>query len=128
MLWRLLDLARVDADILLQRAERVQFRAAEDRVAGRGLGPVGRGGPSRAGVQDDALVEPVGGGGGGAGGSDDAAAVGEEGDGEGRPGVEVLADEEVAVVEGGGGEADEELVGLWGGVGDFGDLETGDEG
>lgn len=70
-------------------------------------------------------MQPGGGGGGGAGGDDDAAAVGEEGDVEGRAGVEVLADEEVAVVEGGGGEADEEFVGLRGGVGDFGYLETG---
>lgn len=42
---------------------------------------------------------------------DGAVAVGEEGVGEGDAWVEVLADEEVAVVEGGGVEADEEFLG-----------------
>lgn len=42
---------------------------------------------------------------------DGAVAVGEEGVGEGNAWVEVLADEEVAVVEGGGIEADEEFLG-----------------
>ena len=37
---------------------------------------------------------------------------------EGDAGVEVLADEEVAVVEGAGVEADEEFAGSWGGFGD----------
>ncbi len=72
-------------------------------------------------------MQPAGGGRGGAGGDYDAAPVGEEGDGEGRTRVEVLADEEVAVVKGGGCEADEEFVGFGGGLGDFCNLETGVE-
>jgi hypothetical protein len=80
----------------------VRLRAAEDRVAARCFGPVGRVGPACAWVQDDALVEPLfrcr------AGRCDKTDAVGEEGDAEGSAGVEVLADEEVAVVEGGGCE------------------------
>lgn len=73
-------------------------------------------------------MQPGGGGCGGAGRDDVAAAVGEEGDVEGRAGVEVLADEEVAVVEGGGGEADEEVVGSGCGGGDGGELEAVGEG
>ena len=65
--------------------------------------------PAGSRRQDDALIVVRLCRGGGAGGSDDADAVGAEGDGEGRPGVEVLADEEVAVVEGEGGDANEEL-------------------
>jgi hypothetical protein len=45
---------------------------------------------------------------------------------EGDARVEVLADEEVAVVEGGGGEFDEELVWAGGGEGDGVELEAGD--
>lgn len=41
---------------------------------------------------------------------DDSDAVGEEGDAEGRAGVEVLADEEVAVVEGRGADCDDGLL------------------
>lgn len=63
-------------------------------------------------------MQPGEGGRGGAGGDDVAAAVGEEGDGEGCAGVEFLADEEVAVVEGCGGDFDEEVVGAGGGVRD----------
>ncbi len=132
MLGRFLELGGGDADELLQRAERVEFCAAQDGVraggaGGRvGFGAVGRGGPARAGVQDDAFVQPGGGGGRGAGGDDGAAAVGEEGHVEGGAGVEVLADEEVAVVERGGVHADEDFVGLGGGVGDLGYLETGE--
>lgn len=48
-------------------------------------------------------MQPGFGGGGAARRDDGAAAVGEEGHVEGRARVEVLADEEVAVVEGGGG-------------------------
>lgn len=65
-------------------------------------------------------MQPGARGGGGAGGGDEAAAVGEEGDGEGGAGVEVLPDEEVAVVEGCGGDLDDEIVGA--GVG-FGDVD-----
>jgi len=49
-------------------------------------------------------------GGGCAGGGDDADAVCEEGNAEGCAWVQVLADEEVAVVERGGGEGYEGLV------------------
>ena len=59
-------------------------------------------------------------------GGDGAVAVGEERGGEGDAWVEGLADEEVAVVEGGGGEADEELLWAWGGDGDGVELEAGD--
>jgi hypothetical protein len=48
-------------------------------------------------------------------GGDGAVAVGEEGRSKRDGGVEVLADEEVAVIEGGGGEFDEELAGSRGG-------------
>ena len=64
------------------------------------------------------------GGGRAAEGDDDAGAVGEKGVGEGDGGVEVLADEEVAVVEGDGGDFDEELAGAWGGLGDGVELEA----
>ncbi len=59
-----------------------------------------------------------------AGGCDDAAAVGEQRDGECDARVEVLADEEVAVVECGGGEVDDEFVRL-GGWGREGDVREG---
>lgn len=52
-------------------------------------------------------------------------AVGEEWVREGDVGVQVLADEEVAVVEGCGVEADEELAGPGGGKGDVGELKAG---
>jgi hypothetical protein len=54
--------------------------------------------PACAGVQQDALVEPLFRGGGGTGGGYEADAVGEEGDAEGCAWVEVLANEEVAMV------------------------------
>jgi hypothetical protein len=58
--------------------------------------------PAGAGVEDDALVEPLFCT--GAGRCDESDAVGEERDAEGCARVQVLADEEVAVVEGGGCE------------------------
>lgn len=61
----------------------------------------------------------------GPGADDGAVAVGEERVCEGDGRVEVLADEEVAVVEGCGVEADEELAGAGGGEGDVGELEAG---
>lgn len=70
-----------------------------------GLGEGGRGGPAE--------------------GDDDARGVREERGGEGDGGVEVLADEEVAVVEGNGGDFDEELAGAWGWLGDGVELEAG---
>tara|TARA_R110002060_G_scaffold75865_1_gene85791 strand:- start:255 stop:452 length:198 start_codon:yes stop_codon:yes gene_type:complete len=53
-------------------------------------------------------------------------AVSEEGGGEGGRGVEGLSEEEVAVIEGGGVDCYEEVVGAWGGVWDVFDLEAGD--
>jgi len=50
-------------------------------------------------------------------------AVSEEGGGEGGRGVEGLSEEEVAVIEGGGVDCYEEVVGAWGGVWDVFDLE-----
>lgn len=67
--------------------------------------------PACARVEEDAFSGPLLGGGGGPRGCDDADAVGEEGDAEGSARVEVLADEEVAVVEGGGGEGYDGLGG-----------------
>lgn len=69
------------------------------------------------------MEQGLGGGGGRGGavaaeGGDGAVAVGEERVGEGDARVEVLADEEVAVVEGAGREFDEELAGAGGGDGD----------
>ena len=58
--------------------------------------------PAGARVEDDALVEPLCCG--GAGRCDEPNAVGEERDAEGCAWVQVLADEEVTVVEGGGCE------------------------
>lgn len=69
-------------------------------------------------------MQPGLGGGGAAGGDDVAAAVGEEGHGEGGAGVELLSDEDVAVVEGCGGDLDDEVVGFGGGVGDVDEFET----
>ena len=60
--------------------------------------------PARSWIEYDAFSLPFLGGGGRASGCDEADSVGEEGHAEGGAGVEVLADEEVAVVEGGGGE------------------------
>jgi hypothetical protein len=60
--------------------------------------------PACTGVQQDALIEPVFGGGGVTGGGYEADAVCEEGDAEGCAWVEVLAYEEVAVVQGCGCE------------------------
>lgn len=62
--------------------------------------------------------------GGPAEGDDDARGVREERGGEGDGGVEVLADEEVAVVEGDGGDFDEELAGAGGGLRDGVELEA----
>ena len=90
--------------MISQRACRVGLCAAQNCVASGCFGAVRGVFPARAGVEDDALVEPFLCGGGGAGRCDGADAVGEERDAEGRAGVEVLADEEVAVVEGRGGE------------------------
>ena len=87
-----------------QCACRVGLCAAQNRVAGGCFRAVGCVFPARARVEDDALVEPSLCGGGGAGRCDGADAVGKERDAEGCAGVEVLADEEVAVVEGCGGE------------------------
>jgi hypothetical protein len=67
--------------------------------------------PARARVEYDALLEPFLRVWGGSGRRDGADAVGEERDAEGCARVEVLADEEVAVVEGGGGEGCDGLVG-----------------
>jgi len=60
--------------------------------------------PARARVEYDALVEPCFGGRRGPGRCHNADAVGEQRDAEGCAWVEMLADEEVTVVEGGGGE------------------------
>ena len=100
------------------------LRAAEDRVPGRRVRTVRGGGPAAAGGEDYAFAGP-GGGGGGARRGDDAAAVGEEGDREGDAGVEVLAEEVVAVVEGACADLDCEVVGGWGGVGDCIEGEAG---
>lgn len=58
------------------------------------------------------------GGDGRAGGFDDAIAVGEKGVLEGDARVQVLADEEVAVVESARAQADEEFAGPGSGLGD----------
>jgi hypothetical protein len=58
--------------------------------------------PASAGVEDNALVQPLFCGTGGPRGRDEADAIGKKGDAECRARVEVLADEEVAVIEGGG--------------------------
>lgn len=79
------------------------------------FGPLGAVFPACPRVENDALVEPLRGGGRAAGRCDDAGAVGEERDAKGGTRVEVLADEEVAVVEGGGAEGDNGLEGLLGG-------------
>ena len=68
-------------------------------------------------------MQPALSGGGGACADDNAAAIGEEGRTEGDGGVEVLADKEVAVVEGGGGDGDTDVVGTRSGRGDVGELE-----
>jgi hypothetical protein len=65
--------------------------------------------PASAGIRDNALVQPLLCGAGGPGGRYEADAIGEEGDAECRAWVEVLADEEVAVVEGGGCEGYDDL-------------------
>lgn len=96
-----------------QRARGIRLGATEDGVALGVLGAVEAVFPPRARVEHDALVEPGFGGRGPARRGDDADAVGEEGHAEGCAGVQVLADEEVAVVEGGGGEGYDGLVG-WG--------------
>lgn len=68
------------------------------------LGAFGRVFPACSRVQEDALAVPFLRRRGRACGGDDADAVCEEGYAEGGARVEMLADEEVAVVEGGGGE------------------------
>jgi hypothetical protein len=109
---RLLDLVRGNHHELLQRAVGVVFRAAQDRVAGLGLGSFQRRLPARAWVHDHALALPFLRGRRAAGRHDGAAAVGEERDAELDARVEVLADEEVAVVEGRGVDLEDDFVGL----------------
>ena len=75
MLRAIFQLPLIERDNICQRASGIALRAAEDRIAFRCFGPVRRVFPAGAGVQDDALVEPVFRG--GAGGGDDADAVGE---------------------------------------------------
>lgn len=95
----LFQLGHVDGAHVLQRASGVGLGAAHDGISLGVLWPFGVILPARAGVQDDALVEPCLGCWGGAGRCHDADAVCEERDAKGSAGVEVLADEEVAVVE-----------------------------
>lgn len=112
-------------DEVLCGADVGELRASRD---GEALSVFGAGGialPAAHGRQDHRLVDEVGTFGTRAGGYNCAGAVGEHGrikiDGR----VEVLADEEVAVVQSHGGQADEELIGTGSWFGDFFDLETG---
>jgi len=98
---------------LLRRAELDRLRAAQDRDALAAFGPVGRALPALGWCQDDALVEVFGGGGRGGEAGHDAAAVGEERGREGDGGVEGLADEKIAVVEGRGKNGDLEVLWWW---------------
>lgn len=96
----------------MQGAEGVEGGAAEDGEVVV-LGRDGVRGPAGAGVDDDSL--------GRVGGVvvGYAAAVGEEGRLEGDGGVELLADEKVAVVEGCGCHSHGDLIGPGSGGGDF---------
>jgi hypothetical protein len=110
MWWCLLNFVFIHAYDILGRAEQAGFRAAEDGVASGGFGAIGGVLPAAAGHQDYRLSEP-GFGGRGADCGHDAVAVCEEGHFEGGAGVEVLAEEEVAVIESGGVNIDYEVVG-----------------
>jgi hypothetical protein len=105
------QLACVQRDDVSECACGIRLGAAHDGIALWVFRPLERIGPADAWVQDDALVEPGGCGGRGARGSYDTDAVGKERDAEGCARVQVLADEEVAVVEGGGGEGYDGLAG-----------------
>jgi hypothetical protein len=102
MLRTRLQLPRIQRRDVRERAGGVELCAAHDGVSLRVLGAVRAVFPAGARVEEDALAFPFLGGGGGPCGGDDADAVGEEGHAEGGARVEMLADEEVAVIEGGG--------------------------
>jgi len=112
MLRRKLNLILGDTNDLLQRPQLARLRPAQNLIPRLVFGPRRVIFPAPARRQDDLLPKP-GFRGGGAERGDDAEAVCEEGDSEGRGGVEVLAQEEVAVVEGGGVEGYEEVVWAW---------------
>lgn len=121
MLWRGYCLRLGNNNVLLPRAGVGQLRRANDRPGLVGVvGPVGGGNPSAAWGDEDGFADELGSGRGDGRTSrlDDAVAVGEKRLLEGDAGVEVLADEEVAVVEGAGPEADEKLAGAGGRFGD----------
>lgn len=65
--------------------------------------------PARAGVEDDALVEPGVGGGRGAGRGDNPDAVGKKRNAKSSARVEVLADEEITVVQRSSGKSYDSL-------------------
>ncbi|CRK25342.1 hypothetical protein BN1723_003249 [Verticillium longisporum] len=108
--WSWLDLVSGDDDVVLRHAGRSHDGATIDREARKVFWSVGIGSPATTGGQDDRLVQESGGGAGPS--SDDGAIpIGEEGILKGDAGVEMAADEEITVVERGGRELDEELVG-----------------
>lgn len=100
MLRRDLDLLLAHDQHFLRCAQLDRLRAAQDRDALAAFRPVGRALPTLGRCEDDALVEVFGGGGRGGEACHNAAAVGEERGREGDGGVEGLADEKIAVVEG----------------------------
>lgn len=121
----LFDFGYRDADVLLQCAGRSVLRPPENAVE-VSLGPVRRVLPATARGKEDTFTEPSPGHG-RAGGGDDPDAVGEERDVvEGDTRVEVLANEMVAVVQGGGEEFNRYFGGLGGLLRDIDELESGE--
>lgn len=125
VLGRQLNLVLVHGDVVERGADLGELGAARDGELPLVLGPRGVGLPPAHGRQDDGLVQEVGARDVGPDGLDGAVAIGEERVGEGDGGIQVVADEEVAVVEGRCGHADEDLLGAWFWLGDFFDLEAG---
>ena len=108
MLRRLFELASINRHRLAKRAQRVDLRAAQDSIPFRRLRTIRIVLPSRARVDYDSLALPLRST--RASGDDDTAAVREEGDAEANGWVQVLSDEEVAVVECGAGDLDDDFV------------------
>lgn len=106
---RFLQLSCLHRHLLSQCAHGVELGAAEDGVAAWALGALGAVLPSCARVENDALAGPAARRRVAACGRDKACAVGEERHSERGARVQVLAQKDVAVVEGCGRNADSDL-------------------